>query len=260
MGVSRKRALAGTEGAAPQPNGAGAADQVEESWCDIAWTATIGHCEAIKLHPFVQGLSNGSLPRKAFQFYMMQDSAYLRDYARALAVAASKARTEDAQVFLAEASATAVKVERSLHKGFLAQFGITEEALKLNQKSPTCTAYVNFLNATAHTKPLEVLCAALLPCFWLYMHIGQVIHKEAGNTKDNIYQPWIDMYAGDDFAESVAKMQVICNNLALECNEQQRNEMTSAYQQAAQYEWMFFDAAWKLESWPISASGEVLKT
>ena len=49
-------------------------------------------------------------------------------------------------------------------------------------------------------------CAALLPCFWLYMHVGETIVGSAAPA--NPYQAWIDMYAGDAFGANVRTMQV----------------------------------------------------
>src|SRR5436190_1371510 len=38
---------------------------------------------AILRHPFVRGLTDGSLPRESFRFYAVQDALYLREFARA---------------------------------------------------------------------------------------------------------------------------------------------------------------------------------
>ena len=54
-----------------------------ELWRSIAPIYT-----AILRHPFVAGLTDGSLPRESFQFYAVQDALYLRDFARALSIAA----------------------------------------------------------------------------------------------------------------------------------------------------------------------------
>ena len=37
------------------------------------------------------GLTDGTLPRDCFAFYVVQDALYLRDYAKTLAVVAAKA-------------------------------------------------------------------------------------------------------------------------------------------------------------------------
>ncbi len=46
------------------------------------WQAIEPIYAAILTHPFVRGLTDGSLPREAFRFYAVQDALYLRDFAR----------------------------------------------------------------------------------------------------------------------------------------------------------------------------------
>ena len=52
------------------------------------WHSIDGIYTSILRHPFVTGLTDGSLPRDSFRFYAVQDALYLRDFARALSVAA----------------------------------------------------------------------------------------------------------------------------------------------------------------------------
>ena len=46
------------------------------------WQAITPIYAAILDHPFVRGLTDGSLSREAFRFYAVQDALYLRDFAR----------------------------------------------------------------------------------------------------------------------------------------------------------------------------------
>jgi outer membrane protein assembly factor BamB len=50
------------------------------------WSAMTPIYEAILRHPFVAGLTDGSLPRDRFRFYAVQDALYLREFARALSL------------------------------------------------------------------------------------------------------------------------------------------------------------------------------
>ena len=61
---------------------------------DELWARTAGIYAAILDHPFLRGLTDGSLPRDAFAHYVVQDAHYLREYARALAVLSAKAPAE----------------------------------------------------------------------------------------------------------------------------------------------------------------------
>src|SRR5215470_11279899 len=88
------------------------------------WQSIAPIYAAILKHPFVRGLTDGSLPRDAFRFYVIQDAHYLRDFARALSIAAARAPREDWIIMLNEHSAGALRVERSLHETFFREFGL----------------------------------------------------------------------------------------------------------------------------------------
>src|SRR5262250_3321442 len=98
----------------------------------MAFTTELWHgitpiYQAILRHPFLRGLTDGSLPREAFQFYVIQDAHYLRDFSRGLSIAAARAPREDWIIMLNEHSAGALRVERSLHETFFREFGLTEK-------------------------------------------------------------------------------------------------------------------------------------
>src|SRR5213596_3631246 len=62
---------------------------------------------AILRHPFVRGLTDGTLPRERFRFYAVQDALYLREFARALSLAAARAPHEAEIVMFNEHAAGA---------------------------------------------------------------------------------------------------------------------------------------------------------
>ena len=55
------------------------------------WRGVADIYAAILAHPFLAGLTDGSLEPDAFAFYVVQDALYLRGYAQALAAVASRA-------------------------------------------------------------------------------------------------------------------------------------------------------------------------
>jgi thiaminase/transcriptional activator TenA len=67
-----------------------------------------------------------------------------------------------------------------------------------------------------------------------------------------LYQRWIDTYGGEEFGalvdESVLNLaDEVCENL----NPAQKARVTEAFTITSRYEWMFWDAAWRLEEWPV---------
>src|SRR4030095_1366401 len=86
------------------------------TFTDGLWQSIAPIYAAILRHPLLRGLTDGSLSRDAFQFYVIQDAHYLRDFARALSIAAARAPQEDWIIMLNEHAAGALRVERSLHE------------------------------------------------------------------------------------------------------------------------------------------------
>lgn len=214
-----------------------------------AWTATAAIRQAIHDLPFNRELAAGTLRADRFKEYMLQDALYLAAYARVLAAAAAKAPDAAAQEFLAEASKVALIVERALHESYLTQFGISRAEAEAAEPSPTCLAYTSYLLATAQTGSYETLMAAILPCFWIYRDVGLAIAKVS--APGNPYQAWVDTYSDEGFGRSVATAIALTDAAATGLDARRTAEMHLAFKRCCQYEWMFWDAAYRLERWPV---------
>lgn len=124
------------------------------------------HAQIIR-HPFVTGLTDGSLDPDAFRHYVLQDAHYLRDYARALGLCSARATAETHILMFARHAAGAIAVERELHAGFLADWGVNPDALAATPVTPTCRAYTSYLLAVCHGGSYAEAVAAVLPCYWI---------------------------------------------------------------------------------------------
>src|SRR5262245_63717916 len=149
------------------------------------WRSIDSIYAAILGHPFVKGLTDGSLPRESFQFYAIQDALYLRDFARALSLAAARAPREDWIIMFDEHAAGALRVERALHESFFAEWGLTPEAVAATPLAPTNLAYTSYLLAVAYAMPFHEGLAALLPCYWIYWEVGQALERLG--SADSLY-------------------------------------------------------------------------
>jgi thiaminase/transcriptional activator TenA len=214
------------------------------------WRETLPIFEQILGHPFIVELTDGSLSRERFVFYMQQDALYLREFSRALAIAG--ARLPDAgasQAFYGFAQG-ALAVEGVLHETYFKQFGVTPDS----GKAPACFAYTQYLLAMAATAPPPEAAAALLPCFWIYREVGkEIVRRAESNVASNPYARWIETYSGTEFDQSVARAIDIVEALAAETGDAGREAMRAAYEQSTRLEWMFWDSAYRLEEWPQKA-------
>lgn len=213
------------------------------SFSQTAWDAVEFTYKSIIEHPFNRELADGTLDKKKFQFYIKQDSLYLIDFARALAITASCASNPEDLVLLLDFSKGAIIAERGLHEFYFQFYGIKLDV----KKAPGCFTYTNFLISSATHSSYEESLAALLPCFWIYQEVGLHIHRTS--AKNNPYQKWIDMYSGDEFQEVVRKAIDLIDRVAEGANEKQLQKMQEAFITSTRLEWIFWDSAYRMESW-----------
>ena len=214
-----------------------------------AWERNAGAYEVIRTMPFNRELTAGALSEARFKHYIVQDAHYLIGFGRALALAAAKAPDPDRIVQFAKSAEGALVVERALHGSFFAHYGITPKVFADTPLSPGCHHYVSYLLATAYAEPYEVLLGALLPCFWIYAEVGRDIHARA--SADNPYRAWIDTYAGEQFHAAVRAVIDAADEAASAASADVRARMLAAFARATQLEWIFWDSAYRLETWPV---------
>jgi thiaminase (transcriptional activator TenA) len=208
------------------------------SFANEAWTATADIRKAIDELPFLTELFDGSLSGERFTYYLAQDAHYLADYARALASTAAKAPTADEVAFFAKAAHESIVVERQLHETHV-------EHIEQWRPSPTCRAYTSYLLSL---DDYAVQVAAVLPCFWIYQDVGARLHAEAGDLTKHPYGDWIGTYGDPAFAEATEQARAIADRAA---TPDVLDRMHEAFATASRYEWMFWDAAYRLEDWPV---------
>jgi len=213
------------------------------------WAAMEPIYDAIVAHPFVRGLTDGRLSREAFRFYVVQDALYLREFARALSVAAARAPADDWIIMFNEHAANALRVERALHEGFFREFGLTPEAVAATPLAPVNQAYTSYLIAVAYGAPFHENVAALLPCYWIYWEVGKAL--EQAGSPEPLYARWIATYAAEEFGAVVRAVLAAVDAVATRLGSAEREAMRRHAVTTARYEWMFWDMGYRCERWPV---------
>jgi thiaminase (transcriptional activator TenA) len=226
-----------------------ASDPAGRTFAGELWASIGDVYAAILEHPFVVGLSDGSLDREAFAFFVVQDAHYLRGYARALSVAAARAPAEADIAMFAQHAAGAIAVERELHESFFREFGLSEQDVADTPVAPTNLAYTSYLLASAYGGSFAELLGAVLPCYWIYWEVGKELVKHG--SPDSRYQRWIDTYGGEQFGLVVQEVLNASDELANDLTGHERDRLFLRFGTTARYEWMFWDMGYREEWWPI---------
>ncbi|WP_336002827.1 thiaminase II [Halorientalis halophila] len=205
---------------------------------------------AIHDHEMVRRLGDGTLDEEPFRYWVKQDYVYLIEYGRVFAHGAARAPSLERLGTFAELLDETINTEMDLHRSYAAEFGISEAELEATQPSPTTRAYTDFLVRTAATGTFGDLVAALLPCMWGFNETGERL-AERGKPDHERYAAWIEMYSSDEFAELASWCRDLMDELAADAPADVRDRYRDLFVTSSRYEYMFWDAAWRLEEWPV---------
>jgi len=222
---------------------------VTDSLTAELWSGITDIYGAILAHPFIEGLTNGTLRPDAFAFYVVQDALYLRQYAAALAAVASRAPEPAAAAMFARHSAEAVATELELHASLLPELGISPEALAAAEPAPVNLAYTSYLLAAIRGGSYAEGVGAVLPCYWIYWEVGK--HLIRRGSPDPRYQRWIDTYGGEEFGTVVRDVLAEADAIGPFLSPSERARVRRHFHATSRYEWMFWDMGYRKESWPV---------
>ncbi|MDA0677180.1 MAG: thiaminase II [Chloroflexi bacterium] len=200
-------------------------------------------------HPFVVAMGEASLSLERFQYFMRQDYLFLIDYARVLAIAASKSPDLSSMGHWASLLDETLNSEMELHRGFCADFGITVAELEATEPMPATVAYTDHLTRTAYAGEIHELAAALLPCQWGYDEVGQRLAPVIQSASGTFHARWVAGYNDPAYRDLTAWLRGFVDQLGQFATEYQRQRMLEAFRASTRYEYLFWDAAWNLQSW-----------
>ncbi|MGO1398163.1 MAG: TenA family protein [Brevibacterium yomogidense] len=220
------------------------------------WAGVSGTLEKIEALDFLDRLAAGDLDAQSFVNYIHQDGLYLNGYAKAMSLLAAKAPTAEEARFWNRSAADAVEAETVMHADLLSddRFAKVSEEIApggVAEPSPTTLGYVSYLVATAATEPYEAGVAAVLPCFWVYAHMGKVLVERAGDLTANPYAAWVQAYDSPDFDSAVDDAVTLYERCAAGTTEDGRGRMADAFAQATVYELHFWATSAAFQDWSV---------
>jgi thiaminase/transcriptional activator TenA len=201
-------------------------------------------------HPFVRGIGAGTLELERFKHWVRQDYLFLIEYCRLFGLAAARAPDLETLIRFADLLQATARDEMSLHRDYAREFGIDQAELERERLGPTTRAYTDFLLRVAATGDFAELAAALLPCMWGFSELGQALARE-GLPAEPRYRKWIEMYADPEFARLAEWCRGLVDRLAEGAPEPVRQRLTEAFLTSSRYEHQFWEASWRLETWPV---------
>ncbi len=206
-------------------------------WSELAWTKAKHIINNIENCNFVKELAEGRLPIDKFIFYIEQDNIYLHNFSDRLHLLENQVSDADIKKFIHQNIEATLLLETSLHayigEHFNTSFDNNANLTPANKKYISLTDDIKLENNPAYTY------ASLLPCFWVYTHIGSLIYKT--KLENNPFSSWIDAYADESFINETETFRRLCDNHAATCNPETRTRMNEIFYTFTELELNFWN-------------------
>lgn len=205
-------------------------------------------------HPFITELAAGTLPLAIFKRYLLQDRYYLQHFGQIHQAAAEMTDDPHIRALLTDSGDILITGEEAVRATFFRALGITQQEIDQTPIAPTAYFYVAHMQAQLAGGNVLPVIAGLLPCSWLYLEIGQRLIAQG--SPNPLYQQWIETYATDTLADSVADYRAVLDDQPVPATMQLAIDQAFLISSICEYN--FWEMAYQDEQWPLAAAQTVV--
>lgn len=205
-------------------------------------TANIPIWDECAVTPFVRGLQTGTLPLEKFKEYIIQDSIYLKNYARIYGkLIFHSTELSDIQ-FYYSALGFVTDTESAVRLCYLKQFGLEDRDIESMMPLPENVQYIQFLLDTAERGYPDEMLMVVLPCMLSYSYIFRKI-ASMPETVSSRYYDLIQDYAEDAYYESCRDMCGFADRKSVTLSAEKKDRLGQIFEKASLLELAFWRMA-----------------
>ncbi|MGL9718169.1 MAG: TenA family protein [Wolbachia sp.] len=197
------------------------------------WKESEHICQDVINHPFNQELTNGTLSRERFCYYLEQDSIFVKDCFNIFTMIAARSQNAEYAQQLLKFSSDCIAEQQTLLPLLKRKFNFKETG----KLAPATLAYTSYLRYISVLESFEVAISAVLPCFLVYREVGRYIAKNS--VDNNPFVNWIEAYSSEEFLASVDKAIYIFDYIAEQTTETIKQQMCDAFYKSTVLQWHF---------------------
>jgi thiaminase/transcriptional activator TenA len=204
--------------------------------------------ESYMRHPFVRGLANGNLDKNKFRKYLIQDTLYLKDYAKVYAYAFLLGESIEDLQFLHTCIGVVMSEETNMHIKYLNDFGLNVYEIDNMEIEKANRDYLDYMIGFSKENDMKSIFVAALACTLTYEYIGkQLKYERLNDDKRHYYDPWIDEYAGKSFESFSIKSCELIDRYCADISLEEQERLIDIYIKACEYEMGFWDMSFEIK-------------
>lgn len=197
--------------------------------------------EACLNSPFLTQLENGTLPEALFKGYLVEDSLYLREYARVFAWGMIKADTMEDIRICHSLLAFVNEGEDATRLMYLKRYGLEDRHIQQLPQRPQNAAYTAEMLRAAQMGGMAHCMMACLPCMISYQWIFQALVARSPQVRETVYWPLVKDYAGKAYGESCDRWIAYTDALAQHLSPEERAQCKEIFAKCSVHELAFWN-------------------
>ena len=191
--------------------------------------------------PFLRGLADGTLDEDCFLGYIVEDSLYLREYAKVFAwgilhaKSMSEVRTYYSLLSYVNESEDATRLK------ILEQYGLTDEAVQALPLRPENRAYVDtMIDAARQGEGAAECLMACLPCMLSYIWIFEKLVEAHPGAVDTKYGALVREYVSKEYGDVCRQWAVFADTVCEGLDEARKARCREVFRACSQHEYNFW--------------------
>ena len=198
--------------------------------------------EACLNSEFLTKLENGTLDEACFKGYIVDDSLYLREYAKVFAWGMTKAETMDTVRNYYSLLSFVNEGEGATRLYYLKRYGLTDAQIQTLPLRPQNRAYADCMIDAAKNGAGEAECmAACLPCMLSYAWIFQKLVARSPQVKETPYWPLVRDYADQRYEDACKAWAAYTETVCADLTPERAAHCKAIFKQCSEHELHFWE-------------------
>lgn len=197
--------------------------------------------------PFLRGIADGTLPEDCFKGYIVDDSLYLREYAKVFAWGMLHASNmEEIRAYYSFLSFVN-EAEDNTRRAYMERYGLEDGMIQKLPLRPQNQAYVDEMMTAARNAqgPAECMMATL-PCMLSYAWIFCEMLRTDPGVLETPYRRFVGDYAGTSYEELCGRWIAFTDQVCAGLSEERKADCLRIFRVCSLHELHF----WEMSSQP----------
>lgn len=191
---------------------------------------------------FLKGLEAGTLDEECFKGYIVEDTLYLREYAKVFAWGMTKAQEMDDIRMYYSLLSFVNESEGNTRLKYLERYGLKDKEVQRLPQRPENQAYTDCMIQAAKEGEGAAECMmACLPCMISYCWIFQKLLERTPQVKETVFWPLVRDYAGEGYEESCREWAAYTDKVCGDLTPERRQKCLEIFRACSYHELHFWE-------------------